>query len=151
MNDGKGKALFRRPKAVVEGNEKENDMEELSRLQKRSMDLLAEILNPSGEKEKRTTRLLPCPDSDAAPIELGLRDLKWALKIGHSMSGALLQTGSTSFTPIAKRTAFPKKCGHRERTLIFPIAAFMDRETFPALLFKSRNAVALLGRFFPRV
>lgn len=53
-------------------------MKELNCLQKRALNVLAEILSPTGEKEKRTTRLLPCPDSDAAPIELGLRELKWA-------------------------------------------------------------------------
>lgn len=48
----------------------------MNAFQKRALDLLEEIL--AAAEGKRTTRLLPCPQSDEAPIGAGLRECSWS-------------------------------------------------------------------------
>lgn len=48
----------------------------MNNFQKRAIDLLDEIMKaPEG---KRTTRLLPCPQSDEEPIKQGLSECSWS-------------------------------------------------------------------------
>ena len=63
----------------------------MNELQERALALLDELLKaPEG---KRTTRLLPCPQSDGEPIRQGLRELSWsegwAFDVQSSMASRL--------------------------------------------------------------
>lgn len=123
-------------------------MGELNRFQKRSLNLLAEILGTTGEKEKRTTRLLPCPNSDTAPIEFGIRELKWAegwaFEVGCSFASRLDILYSDR-----KKDGFSKKIWTQGNHFDLSSCSFHGQEKFSGVVIQVKERRGASGDLPP--